>query len=98
MRYGAGGRVPLPTRPEIDEANALDREIVACSAVKLGPLIYMKVAFHSGDISTVNLGTNGGYRLLRALKALVPDTEHTGVAQMTDGEFGLQLQEGHMSA
>jgi hypothetical protein len=98
MRYGAGRRVPLPTKSEIDEAAKLGREIVACSALRYRPLIYMKVAFHNGDTSTVSLGTNGGFRLLRALKTIVPDTEHTGVAPATMGEFGLQLQEGDMSA
>lgn len=98
MRRGQGERVPFPTNPEIEEANEKDREIVACSAVKLGPLTYMKVGFHNGDTSTVYLGIDGAVHMLRALKALVPDTPHIGVAQMTTGDRGRQLQEGYMSA
>jgi hypothetical protein len=96
-RRGQGQRVPIPTQDEIAEAEALGREIVACSAVTFGPLKYMKVAFRNGDISTVSLGMLGGYRLLRALKTIVPDTPQVGVAHATETENGLQLQEGHMS-
>jgi hypothetical protein len=96
-RYGQGGRVPFPTPAEIAEADKLDREIVACSVETFGPLKYIKVAFHNGDTSTVQLGTNGGYRILRALKAVVPDTPHVGTATVERTEKGYRLQEGHMS-
>jgi hypothetical protein len=97
MGYGSGGKVPLPTKSEIDEAHALDREVVACSAVRYGPMTYMKVAFHNGDTSTVWLGSNGAFRLLRALKAIVPDTPHVGASLLSEIENGHSLQEGHMS-
>jgi hypothetical protein len=98
MRRGRGGRVPLPTRAEMREAVEQDREVVACSGVKDGPQIFLKVAFHNGDISTVYLGPTGSLRLLMALKALVPDGPIISASQTTKTETGFTVQEGHMSA
>jgi len=90
---GRGGRVPVPTDSEFREAIDLDREIVACSAKRFGPLIALKVAFHNGDTSTVSVSTAGGFHLLRALKAIVPDGPTVGAAALS----GDEIQEGHMS-
>ena|SRR5208283_2680238 len=99
MRRGQGDRVPIPTKEEIDEAIRLDREIVAVSAKQLGPLIYMKFAFHNGDTSTVSLGTNGGRHLLAALRIFFPEAAErraSGV-KVRNTETGLEIQSGHMS-
>ena len=72
MRRGQGGRVPIPTRAEIDKSEAQSREIVACSGVRLGPPIYMKFAFNNGDSSTASLGPTGAHHLLSALNGHPP--------------------------
>jgi hypothetical protein len=98
-RYGQGGKVPLPTQPEIDEAYAKGRGIVACSAVRSGPVTHMKFAFHNGDTSTVYLPAHAAHHLLRALKAIVPDTPHITASlwiKTADGK-GQYFQEGEMS-
>ena len=99
MQYGQGGRVPIPTQEEIDEAHALNREIVAVSAVSNGPMNYMKFAFHNGDTSTVWLGTNGAFCLLEALKTLFPRHEERPASPVVGRktETGLEIQSGHMS-
>jgi hypothetical protein len=97
MRYGQGARVPIPTEEQIAGADAQENEIVACAALMKGPLLYMNIAFHNGYISTVAVGPAGGPRLLRALKALVPDGPTTGVSEVTEGDRGREVQEGHMS-
>lgn len=96
-RYGQGDKVPFPTDEEVLESMASEREIVACSAVRDGPSIYMKVAFHSGDISMVSLSVDGAFRLLRVLKALVPDTPAVGEAHVIQVGGRPAVREGHMS-
>jgi hypothetical protein len=73
MRRGQGGRAPIPTKEEIDEALSLDREIVAVSVKQIELMTYMKFAFHNGDTSTVSLGIGnlGGFRLFE--KILFPE-------------------------
>lgn len=94
MRRGQGERVPIPTDEDLRGAISLDRVIVACSGKRYGPLIVLTVALHNGDISTVALDVAGGFRLLRALKALIPDGPSVGAASLT----GDGVQEGNMSA
>jgi len=98
FRRGEAGHVPLPTKTETDEAHKLHREVVACSAVKYGPLIYMKVAFHNTGTSTVYLDEDGALHLLRALKALVPDNPDIDASPVITTAQGPAVQEGHMSA
>jgi hypothetical protein len=100
MRHGQGERVPIPTTDEIADVILEDREIVAVSAVKYGPLIYMKFAFHNGDISTAALGPNGQLRLIEALKVLLPEHAESPAAGVIklETERGFVIQSGHMSA
>jgi hypothetical protein len=98
MRYGQGEHVPVPTDEQIFAADAQENEIVACSALKRGPLLYMSIAFRNGYISTVAMGPDGGLHLLRALKALVPDGPITGVSEMIRGARGVEVQEGYTAA
>jgi hypothetical protein len=97
MRQGQGGRVPIPTEEDLKSAMLKERVIDACSGAKFGPLIALNIAFRTGDIATVCFDGPGAFHLLRALKSLVPDTSHTGVALVHEGPSGPQVQEGHMS-
>jgi hypothetical protein len=100
MRYGEGDSVPIPTKEEIDYAAMNSLEVVAVSAVQIGPLNYMKFAFHNNDTSTVCVGPVGGYHLLEALKALFPDHAKrpaSPVRERRTEEGYLVIQSGHMS-
>ncbi len=98
MRRGEGGRVPIPTKQETDEAYELGREIVACSGVRPGPIIHMNIAFHKAGISTVILDEDGARCLLAALKALFPRVAGVPASPATIRATGIEVQEGHMSA
>jgi hypothetical protein len=90
--------MPVPTKEDITAAVSQEREIVACSAVRYGPLIALSIALHNGDTATVILEPVGRHNLLSALKALVPDLESIVAAPVTNGDLGPQVQTGHMSA
>ncbi len=90
-------RVPYPTRAELNEAVALDREIIACSAVPCGPLKAMNIAFRNGDISTVYIGEVGALCLAKALTALFPSIESAPASPVRLDSEG-RLIAGHMSS
>ncbi len=98
MSYGQGDSVPIPTSDETAEARKAGNEIVACSALKIGPLIYMKFGFRNGHMSTAILGDAAECLILSVLKAVVPEHERVAAAPSKVGEYGLEVQAGHMSA
>jgi hypothetical protein len=83
---------------EITRAVELSREIVACSGIRSGSLIYMNIAFHNGDISTVCLDEDGARHLLAALKTLVPDAEAIHASPSIEGTEQPAVQEGYKSS
>jgi hypothetical protein len=96
MRRGQGGRVPYPTQDEINEAALQDNSVQACSGIRYGQLIVLKVAFRNGNISTVYSDRLGVRNLLAVLKALIPNSELVPASRLTDGPLGPQTQQGHM--
>lgn len=100
MRRGQGDRVPIPTTADLSEAISLDREIVACSGKRFGPLIALTVAFHNADKSTVCLNEYAALCLLGALKALFPGIESSPAspARVRGTEGDVEVQCGHMSS
>jgi len=100
MRRGRGDRLPVPTLEELNEASASEREIVACSGLRYGPLIALKLACHNGDTATVCLDTVGRFYLLEALKALIPQGDQSPPAspvKVRGTPEGVEIQVGHMS-
>ena len=66
-------RMPLPDDEDIRIARAKKREVVACSAASKGKLLFLKLAFHTGDIATVYVDPIRADYLFRLLKEFLPD-------------------------
>jgi hypothetical protein len=98
MRHGHGGKVPAPTMDEFNHAVEAGHEIIACSASKYGATIVLKVAFGSGDMSTVHLRPVGRSNLSAALRVFSPADTRQRVPVVTDGPLGPTVQLGHMAA
>jgi hypothetical protein len=70
MRRGHGARPPIPTKKDLEETIAGDREIVACSGLRYGPLTALTMCLHNGGAAMVCLNDIGSMVLLEALRAL----------------------------
>jgi hypothetical protein len=88
--------VPLPTDDEMAASLEKDREIVAHSAKNRGRLLYLKLAFHTGDIGVVHLDPIRADYLLQTLQKFLPKSpEHDGSPVKWESE-GLEDQQGHL--
>jgi hypothetical protein len=95
-RHGQGGHLPIPTLEDLKSAIAEEREMVACSALKHGPLAAVTLALDSGATATVCLDELGAHYLSEALKHLFPAVASTPPASpvkvaKTDDGFGIQV-------
>jgi hypothetical protein len=101
MRRGQGERLPVPTLQELNEAMTTGLQIVACSGLRSGPLIALKLGCHNGGIATVYLDVIGRHYLLEALKVLVPRADQSPPASPVirrETPDGIEIQVGYMSA
>lgn len=93
---------PEPPRVRVPDDNDINRVFldakrgfVAVAGTTKGQLIYLNIAFRSGDIDTVYLDERGAGRLIAALKALAPAKAGIAASRATlasDGET--EVQEG----
>lgn len=92
-------RLPIPTLDELAEASAEEREIVACSALKHGSLIALRLGLRNKGTATVTLNDVGGFYLLEALKVLFPNagSRPASPVKVTETPTGMEIQVGHMS-
>jgi hypothetical protein len=99
MRRGHGNRMPVPTKEEFERAVIEDLEIVACSALKPGPIAALAMALNAGHTATVCVDELSAVLLVATLKALFPgcDSPLGSPAIITKTENGLAVQAGHMS-
>jgi hypothetical protein len=99
MRRGQGERMPVPTKAEFEQAVIDDCEIVACSALKSGPIAALAMALNNGGTATVCVTELGAVRLVATLKALFPgcDSPPGSPTIITKTEDGIAVQAGHMS-
>lgn len=97
MRRGNGPKITPPTQTEA--AHSGDESVlVAVGGTKSGPLIYLKLAFHSDDIHIVAIDETAACRLVGVLKALFPRFESIVASEATQGAEGLEVAEGYRSA
>jgi hypothetical protein len=98
LRDGGGGRVPIPTEDDINQAVAKDREFSAYSASTRGALTFLNIAFRTGDIATVYMDEARAVQLLAILKALVPNAEGIPAcpARLAADGMNREVQWGHM--
>jgi hypothetical protein len=85
---------------EFKDACGEEQTLVACAALKYGPMSAMTLSLHNGGIATVVLDTLGAHYLLEALKVLFPDIESppaTPVKVVKRTADTLEIQVGHMS-
>ncbi len=88
--------VPFPTEDEMLISYEKKREIVAFSAKNKGQLLYLKLAFRTGDIGVVHLDPIRADYLLRTLKKFLPnDPEHDGSPAKWEAAE-LEDQQGHL--
>lgn len=90
-------RLKVPTLAEMTKAETEEREIVACSGKRYGPLIYLKLACRNGDIGTVTLSTVGKGLLVTALTALLSPEELSQpgfLAEVQRTDNGCEVQAG----
>jgi hypothetical protein len=99
MRRGQGGRMPIPTKQQFEKAVLDDSEIVACSALKPGPIAALAMSLDNGGTATVCVTELGAVNLVATLKALFPgcDSPPGSPAIITKTEEGIAVQAGHMS-
>jgi hypothetical protein len=98
MRRGQGGRLAVPTIGDLMKADEQEREVVACSGLRFGPLTALTIALHNGDTATVCLNDIGSVVLLDALRALFPNSTPTSAALVKETANGIEVQVGHLSA
>lgn len=99
MRRGQGGRLPVPRKAEFEKVVIEDAEIVACSALRSGPLAALAMALNNGGTATVCVDELSAVILVATLKALFPSCESppASPAIVTRTENGIAVQAGHMS-
>ena len=89
-------RVPLPT--DADMVNALEkkREIVGFSATNIEQSLFLKLAFHTGDIGVVYLDPIRADYLLRTLQKMLPAREESDGSPVRWAASGLTDQKGFL--
>ena len=92
-------RVPFPTSAE--RTSARENEIVGVAVTSNSIELYLKCAFHKGDIQTVYVDRSIADRLLAALRALSPASEQIPKSTVSpvSGDDGLSwggVQEGYL--
>jgi hypothetical protein len=99
MRRGHGERLAVPTLQDLNEVSAAGHEVVACSALRYGPLSVVSIACHSGDVATVCLDEYAALCLFEVLKVLFPAIAAAPASpvKVQKTESGMGLQAGHVS-
>jgi hypothetical protein len=99
MRRGNGGRLPVPTLREFEQACVSDSEIVACSGLRRGPLAALSMALNNRHTATVCLDELSAVHLVAAVTALFPSaiSPNASPALTNKTADGIEVQVGHQS-
>jgi hypothetical protein len=100
MRRGQGGRLPIPTVEELQQAIIAENQIVACAGRRQGPLAVMTLALNTMEKATVCVDTLSAVILVATLKELFPgcDTPPGSPAIVTRTGAEITVQAGHQSS
>jgi hypothetical protein len=67
-----------PSRNEVDDAIAKNREAVGAHGVTVGRLMFLKLVFRNGDSTTICMRPQGAKLLSQAVTQLIQAMQSTG--------------------